>query len=191
VAAGKRVTVSGPFAPGPTLVQFAYRLPFHASEMTFEQKVPAALAQVSVLVQKVGEMHVTSEQFARHRDVSADGQTYIVGEGPALKPGDTLTLAFTGLPAAAAWPRNLALALASVILLAGAWMAARPRRDVDGAARARQLQAKRDRLFGQLTDLEQQHQRGAVDPARYAERRRELVSALEQVYAELDEQAAA
>jgi hypothetical protein len=191
VAAGKRVTVTGPFAPGPTLVQFAYTLPFHASDLTFEQKLPAALTQVSVLVQKIGEMHVASEQFARHQDTTADGQAYIVAMGPALKAGDTLTLAFTGLPASATWPRNLAIALASVIMLAGAWMAVRPRRDGDGAARARQLHAKRDRLFAQLTDLEQQHQKGAVDDGRYTARRRELVGALERVYAELDEEAAA
>jgi hypothetical protein len=42
-----------------------------------------------------------------------------------------------------------------------------------------------------LTDLEQQHQNGAVDPDRYAERRRELIGDLERVYAELDEEAAA
>ena len=191
VAAGQRVTVTGPFAPGPTLVQFAYTLPFHSSDITFQQKMPVALPQVSVLVQKVGEMHVTSEQFARHRDTLADGQAYIVAEGPALKAGETLTLAFTGLPASAVWPRNLALALATAILLGGGWMAARPRRDVNGAARAKQLHAKRERLFGQLTDLEQQHQKGRVDPARYAERRRELVSALERVYGELDQEAAA
>jgi hypothetical protein len=121
----------------------------------------------------------------------ADGQTYITAQGPALKAGDTITLAFTGLPAPAAWPRTLALTLASLILVGGAWMAARPRRDSDGAARVKQLQAKRDRLFGQLMDLERQHQRGAVDDDRYTDRRRQLVGALERLYAELDQQAAA
>jgi hypothetical protein len=64
VVVGKRVTVTGPFAPGPTLVQFAYTLRLRRSEMTFEQKLPAALRQVQVLIQKIGEMHVTSDQFA-------------------------------------------------------------------------------------------------------------------------------
>ncbi len=31
VAGGKRVTVNGPFAPGSTLVQFAYTVPFGSS----------------------------------------------------------------------------------------------------------------------------------------------------------------
>jgi len=188
VAAGKRVTVTGPFAPGPTLVQFAYSFKFRRSEMTFEQKLPVPMRQLQVLIQKIGEMQVTSEQFARHRDMSHDGQTYIMAQGPALKTGDTITLAFTGLPAPAVWPRNLALALALSILVGGAWLAARPRRGSDGAA---ELQARREHLFRQLTDLEQQHQKGAVDPDRYAERRRELIGGLERIYAELDKEAAA
>jgi hypothetical protein len=192
VVAGKRVTISGPFAPGPTVVQFAYTLPIRGSEMTVRQTVPAALTQLTVLVQRIGEMHVTSEQFAQHRDMSTDGQAYILGQGPALKAGDTITLALTGLPAASVWPRNLALSLAVIILVAGGWMAARPRRAIaDAGHRARQLQARRDRLFGQLTELEKQHTAGAIDTDRYAARRRELVSALERVYAELDEQTAA
>jgi hypothetical protein len=191
VVAGKRVTVTGPFAPGPTLVQFAYTFPFRRSEMTFEQRLPVSMRQLQVLIQKVGEMHVTSEQFAQHRDVTAGGQAYMMAQGPALKAGDPMRLSFTGLPAPATWPRTVALGLALLILAAGAWLAARPARHTNGAARATQLQAERDRLFRQLTNLEQQQLKGAVDPDRYAERRRELVGALERVYTEIDEQAVA
>jgi hypothetical protein len=191
VVTGKRVTVTGPFAPGPTLVQFAYSFKFRRSAMTFEQKLPVAMTQLQVLIQKMGEMRVTSDQFAQHRDVSAGGQTYFMAQGPALKAGDTMTLSFTGLPAPATWPRNVALALAALILAGGAWLAARQRPDTDGAARASQLQARRDHLFRQLTDLEQQHQKGAVDPDRYAALRRELIDDLQGIYAELDQHAAA
>jgi outer membrane murein-binding lipoprotein Lpp len=163
-----------------------------SSERTVRQTLPAALPQVTVLAQKLGETHVTSEQFAQHRDISSDGQSYILGQGPALKAGDTLTLSFTGLPAPPVWPRNLALFLAALILVAGAWAASRPRREsADLGSRVKRLQAKRERLFSQLADLEKQRRAATVDEARYAERRRELVTALERVYAELDEQAAA
>lgn len=189
VAAGRRVTVTGPFAPGATNVEFAYTMEIRAREMTVRQTLPAALTQLTVLMQRLGEMHVTSEQFANHRDMAADGQSYILGQGPALKAGDTITLAFTGLPASPAWPRNLALFVAVVILAAGGWMAARPRRErTDTGARTTQLQARRERLFTQLAELEQQ--RETLDKERYAERRRELVGALEKIYAELDAQAA-
>ncbi len=191
VAAGTRVTVTGPFAPGATTVQFAYTLEIRGSEMTVRQTLPAAMPQLTVLAQRLGEMHVTSEQFATHRDMSAEGQSYILGQGPALKAGDTITLSFTGLPASPTWPRNLALGLAVLILAAGGWMAARPRREgVDTAARAKQLQAKRERLFAQLAELEKQRDAATTDKERYAQRRRELIAALEKIYAELDAQAA-
>lgn len=192
VAAGKTVTVSGPFAAGQTMVQFAYTLPLNRSEMTIEQKLPAALTQLTVLMQRLGEMHITSEQFAQHRDMSNEGQAYILGQGPALKAGDTVTLSLTGLPASPVWPRNLALALATMILGAGAWLAARKGRvSIDTGARARQLQARRDRLFEQLTALEKQYAAGAIDNERYAAQRRELVGALERIYADIDAQQAA
>jgi hypothetical protein len=139
-------------------------------------------------MQRVGEMHMTSPQFSGHRDMTAEGRAYILGQGPGLKAGDTLAIELTGVPAPATWPRNLALALATLLLAAGAWLAAHPRAADDAGARARQLNARRERLFEKLAELEKQRER--LDAERYAERRRELVGALERVYAELDGQAA-
>jgi hypothetical protein len=191
VAAGTRVTVTGPFAPGATNVEFAYTLGMSARGMTIRQTLPVALPQVTVLMQRVGEMHMTSPQFSGHRDMTTEGQAYILGQGPGLKAGDTLTIELTGLPAPATWPRNLALAVAVLILAGGGWLAARPRSgagETDG--RAKQLKARRERLFEKLAALEKERAAAAVDAERYAARRRELLSALEKVYAELDQQAA-
>ena len=190
--AGTKVTVNGPFAPGLTLVQVGFSLPYSSGDLTVEQKLPAAMTQLTVIAQKVGAMHVASAQFSNHRDMSAEGQSYILGEGPALKAGDVVTLNFTGLPHAPTWPRNLALALAVVILVAGVWSSMRGGRMVAAdEARRRKLEGRRDRLFGELTALEQQHRDGLVDEQRYGSRRGELVSALERIYAEMDEEAAA
>jgi hypothetical protein len=52
------------------------------------------------------------------------------------------------------------------------------------------LEQRRERLFAELTSLEQQHRSGTIDPAHYAERRVELVAALERIYAEIDRRAA-
>jgi hypothetical protein len=189
VAAGKRVTVTGPFAPGATNVEFAYTLDLSRQQMTIRQTLPAPLPQVTVLMQRVGEMHMTSPQFSGHRDMTTEGQAYILGQGPGLKAGDTLTIELTGVPAPATWPRNLALALATVILAGGAWVATRPRRAAEKTdARANQLRAKREKLFAQLTEVEKKREK--LGEERYAERRRELIAALERVYAELDGQAA-
>lgn len=190
--AGSRVTVSGPFAPGTTLVQFAYTVPFGPSERTIEQTLPVALNQVSVMAQKVGDLHLLSPQMADHREMAAQGETYIVGQGPALKAGDTITFNFTGLPSQPSWPRNLALGLAVMIIGGGVYGSTRTGKAAAAEqARIKKLQAKRDRLFGELASLEQRHREDSIDPSRYSAERRELISALERVYAEMDEEAAA
>jgi hypothetical protein len=192
VLAGKRLTVNGPFAPGTTLVQFAYTVPFGPGDVTLEQTLPVALNQLSVMAQKVGDLHLLSPQMADHREMQAEGQTYIVGQGPALKAGDTITFNFTGLPSQPTWPRNLALGLAVAVLGAGAWASTRSTKPAaEEQVRRKRLDTRRDRLFAELTALEQQHRDRTIDPERYAARRIELVAALERVYAELDGEAAA
>lgn len=192
VLAGKRLTVNGPFAPGTTLVQFAYTVPFGASDVTIEQKLPVALNQLSVMAQKVGDLHLLSPQMADHREMQAEGQTYIVGQGPALKAGDTITFNFTGLPSQPTWPRNLALALAVLIIGAGVYGSTRTGKAAAAEqARVKKLQARRDRLFNELASLEERHRENTIDPSRYSAERRELITALERVYAEMDEEAAA
>jgi hypothetical protein len=188
VAAGQRVTVTGPFTPGTTLVQFAYTMPYSRSDLTIEQKLPVPLVQFSVAAQKVGEMHLLSPQMTEHRDATSDGQTYIVGEGPAVPAGQTITFNFTGLPRVSVWPRNVALALAVLILVGGAWVSVRGHGSTGDTVRRRKLEGQRDRFFGELATLEQQYRARAVDDERYTTRRRELVAALERVYAELDEE---
>ena len=192
VAAGKRITVSGPFPPGATAVQFAYSIPYGSESMTIEQRMPVAVAQVSVLAQRTPSMHLTSPQVKQTRDMNEEGESYILAQGPALKAGDVVSLTFTGLPHHPAWPRNLALAIAVAILGAGAWAAARgPLGARSVEARRRKLKAERDALFAELTSIEQQCRRGTIDDAEYAERRRELVASLEGIYAAIDEEAAA
>ena len=186
---GKRIAVKGPFAPGATIVQFAYSMPYSGPRLTIEQKMPASLSRVIVLAQKGGEMRLESPQMTEQREMAAEGHTYIVGQGPAVQAGTTLSFTFSNLPHAPTWPRNVALALAVVILAAGVWASSRVPKLTMDRGRER-LEQRRERLFADLTALEQQHRAGGVDPAHYAERRGELVAALERVYAEIDRRAA-
>jgi hypothetical protein len=89
------------------------------------------------------------------------------------------------------WPRNVALAAAVVVLLAGAFAAFQGRQARGAAVQRQRLESERERLFAELTTLETAHRAGASDPAFYAARRRELVIALERIYAALDEEVAA
>lgn len=190
--AGRDLTVAGPFAPGQTQVQVAFSLPYSTGTVTISQPLPVPLTQVAVLVEKIGEMQLESPQIVQHREVRAEPDTYIVGQGPGLPAGGTLTLTISGLPHAPLWPRNVGLALALLLVVGGLVAAMRPgRSNAARDARRQKLDARREKLFADLAAVESQHAAGAVDDERYAARRRDLVRALERVYAELDEDVAA
>ena len=121
VANGRRVAVAGPFPPGPTLVQFAYSVAYSGANATIEQRLPIPLGQVTLMAQKVGAMSLASPHITERREVVAQGETYIVGQGTGIKAGDALSVSFANLPHTPTWPRNVALALASLILGTGAW----------------------------------------------------------------------
>lgn len=120
-ANGPRITVTGPFAPGVTKVQAAYELPYSGPVARLEQKWPAALQQLTILVQQLGGLSISSPQIQSKRDVSDRGQSLIVATGPGIAAGQTLSLEIAGLPHHATWPRTLALSLAGVIMAAGIW----------------------------------------------------------------------
>jgi hypothetical protein len=90
----------------------------------------------------------------------------------------------SGLPHHSTWPRNIALAVAALIFVIGAWLAFGSRGATDEDRR--QLQARRDALLGELVKLEEQHRSGRVDNSRYNSKRHHLVTELERVYGELD-----
>jgi hypothetical protein len=192
VVAGKQVRVNGPFPPGSTLVQFGYSLPIDGASLTVGQRLPIVLNQLSVMAQKVGAMELHSPQIADHRDMPLQGETFIVAKGPAVAAGSTVSLTFSGLPHHAVWPRNVALLLAALILVAGVWGSARHGQIGRAESeRRRRLDARRDRLFAELASIEEQHRQQTIDPQRYASRRSELMAALERIYAEIDGEAAA
>ena len=192
VLTGKQLAINGPFAPGSTLVQAGFALPIDGASLTWEQRLPAALDQLSIMAQKVGDMQLNSPQVAEHRDMPVQGEMFIVAKGPGLAAGQPFSLTFTGLPHHATWPRNVALVLAVAILVAGAWASTRQTKPAaEEQARRIRLDARRERLFAELTAIEQQERDRSIDPERYAVRRKELVAALERVYAELDGEAAA
>lgn len=186
--AGRQVTVTGPFAPGATVLQVAYTMPYSGPQLVIEQKLPVSLAHVAVVAQKVGDLQLASPQIADQRTMPAQGSYYIAARGGPVQAGTVLTFSFSGVPHAPTWPRNLALGLALLILAGGAWSASRTGGTLaTQAAERRRLEAERDRLFADLTALEARHRDQAVDPDRYIERRRELVSSLERLYIALDE----
>jgi hypothetical protein len=181
---GDRLTIRGPFPPGTTSVQVAFRLLYSGSEATVEQRFPANVERVSVVVEKLGDIHVTSPQFTNHGDVKAnDGTPLVLASGGALPAGTPLTLTLTGLPNVSTWPRNVALGLAALIVGLGAWLAMGGRSRDEGR---RTLEARRDALLRELVKLEEQHRGGRIDAGRYDSKRQPLLAELERIYGELD-----
>jgi len=180
---GDRITVTGPFAPGATLVNIGYRLAQDSPSLTLVQPWPAAFQQVTVGVQKIGALGAASPQFTDMRDVTtADGKVFALGSGAALAPGTPLTVTLTNLPYHSRTPRYVTLGFAAGILLLGVWLATRTK----GAADARSLADRREQLLKELTQLEVRRREGAVSAERFATRRRRLLADLEQIYGELE-----
>jgi hypothetical protein len=184
---GVHVTVQGPFAPGHTFVQVAASLPAEDGWIEIAQKLPANLEQLAVIVKKVGETTLKSPQLKEQREMPADGEVFIAATGGPVDAGRPIELTVDGVPHHSQAPRRVALAIAAAVALVGAWFATRTTVDATTLAAARKrLIARREKLFNELGRLEQDKRSGRADDRRYAARREELVSALEQIYSELD-----
>jgi hypothetical protein len=186
---GRRLVVTGPFAPGTTPVQLSYRLPYTTANLTFEQPFPVALEQVTFGAQKLGNMSMSSQQFLATNESQTDsGTVYLVGSGAALRAGTTLTVNLSGLPVRSQTPRYTALGLALAIIGLGVWLT------VSGRNRTREahdvLVKRRDALLADLAQLESKHRAGTLAADRYATRRQRILVELEQIYGELDEASA-
>jgi hypothetical protein len=183
-----RVTVQSPFAPGSTFVQVACELPAASGGIDIEQRFPAALEHLAVVVKKVGDTTLRSPLLKEQREMPADGGIFIAATGGAVAAGQPISLTVDGVPHHNPAPRRIALTLALVIALAGAWAAGRPVEVVAvKAAERKRLTTRRDKLFNELVRLEQDRRNGRIDERRHATRREEIIGALEQIYGALDD----
>jgi hypothetical protein len=184
---GLRVTVQGPFAPGHTFVQVATSLPAEGGTLDIAQKLPANLDQLAIIVKKLGETTLKSPQLREQREMPADGEIFIAGTGGPVAAGQPIQLTVDGIPHHPQSPRRIALAIATLVVVAGAWFATRPTGDASTlAAERKRLIARREKLFNELARLDQDRRGGRADGRRYAARREELMVSLEQIYGALE-----
>ena len=179
----RRLTLTGPFPPGPTTFQVAYRMPLTAT-LRLEQAWPAAVEGALVAAEKVGNLTMTSPQLTASREGESNGEVFVMGTAGRLAEGQALTLEFTGLPAAPTWPVNIALALAGLFALWTAW--AIWQGAPTGPASREALLKERDRLLGAIAAIDGERRARGGDDSRAVAKRERLVAAAEQVYAELD-----
>jgi hypothetical protein len=187
-AKGDMLTITGPFPPGKTIAQVGFSLPQAGANYTLRQTWPAALSQVFVGIEKIGNMQVSSPQLNDVREMNSDGQPFIMATGPRLNAGDTLVLNLTGLPAHSQTPRNVALLAVAVMFAIGAWFALSPARA--HAAQDSKLQARREKLMNEIVALERKRRGKPLSEAEEARLQR-VTAELERTIAELDRGAAA
>ena len=180
---GDRLTVTGPFAAGNTSVQVGFQLRHDSSELTVQQTWPISVQQLTVAVEKIGSLAISSPQFSTVGEVRAEtGTPFLLASGPAVPAGGTVTVQLSNLPTHNRIPRYVALGLAAVIIGLGGWFAFGGRSQT-GDSRPR-LVARRKTLLAELATLEARRRAGhSVDEVR----RQRLAAELEQVYSELDE----
>ena len=183
---GDRITVTGPFASGVTSVQVGFQLRHDRSDLTVQQTWPAPLEQLSVAVQKVGTLSISSPQFSTVGEVNSEtGTPFLLANGPAMAAGSTLTLQLSNLPVHSRTPRLVALGLAGAIIGLGVWWAigARP---APREPRPRLIE-RRSVLLAELAVLEKQLRSGEPSLPADEARRQRILAELERVYGELDE----
>ena len=81
-----------------------------------------------MLLPKEGGLDMSSPQAPTKREMQSNGVPVVVGMGPGLAAGETLSVEITGLPYHPRWPRYTALTLAGLILALGIGAAVRPAR---------------------------------------------------------------
>jgi hypothetical protein len=184
---GDRLTVTGPFAAGVTPVQVGFQLRYTRSDIEVQQRWPVAMEQLTVAAQKLGTLAISSPQLTTVGEVKSEaGTPFLLGSGPALPAGSTLTLQLSNLPVHSQIPRVVALTLALGILAVGAWagFSARPK----SHSRA-QLTHRRDELLAELAAIDRR-ERSGTPSARDRQRRPEVMAELERLYGELDDASA-
>lgn len=180
---GETVRLTGPFAPGTTSLQIAFTLPDTGTSYTLRQRWPAAFEQPFVAMEKIGDLQLTSAQLPTQETINAEGgKMFVLANGGRLAAGDEMVVTFTNLPAHSMTPRWIAVGLAGIILAVGLFFAFSPSRQPARTS----LEAERARLLKELVAIEDRRRAGRPKP-KDAERRPDLVTALERVLAALDE----
>lgn len=177
------LTLSGPFPPGPSAFQIAFRLPI-ASTLRLRVRWPAPVEGILVAAEKAPGMSLASPQLSGIREGDSNGQVFVVGTGGRLNEGETLELTIAGLPAPPAWPFWAAVVSTAAALLWVAWALTGAAPDRSGERKA--LLAERERLLTAIAALDAETRARGADGKRDAKRAR-LMAAVEHVYARLDE----
>ncbi len=183
---GRRVSVVGSFQPGPTLVNVAYVLPYTGSDLVIEQTMPVVVDQIAIVAEKHGDMQLRSPQITRSREMNARVGTFMVGGGPRLAANETFSFSLLGLPHHSVIPLRVALVLVGLFVVWCLWKSTRPMTVKNDASLRQKLEARRDRLFDDLVQVETTYRSGTLTDGPYTLRRKTIFGQLERLYQRLE-----
>jgi hypothetical protein len=185
---GDKVVVTGPFAPGETPLQIAYRIPYEGDTVSFTQALPLVMRQTTVVARKLGNLRLEVPGTRSQREARFEGRTYVVVSADRVDANGQLPIRLRGLPHRPDWPRYVALMLALGITLAGVWIALQPDRGAMDDTDARALRVRRATLFEQLVTVERRlSERAANKPAEEQSADRALQDRREALIAEIED----
>ena len=161
-------------------------MPYDTGELTIAQTWPVAFQQVTVGVEKVSDLRVSSPQFNQSNDVRTEGgDVFVLGNGPALPAGGTpdgdAVESAVPQPDASLRRARTGRCAAGVRRLAGG------QRTIAAATRPVR---RSSRAATRCSDSSSSSSRSAVRGRRaepQATRRKRILAELEQIYGELDE----
>jgi hypothetical protein len=193
------MAVHGVFAPQRSMVGtttknagnevvFGFVLPHHGDTRGFSQPMPNGMGPFTLITEQIPGLTVTGPGIGERQERQLNGRKYWVMPGTEIPPGGVLEFTLEGIPSTSATGQYVAGVLALTLIL-GAFVFSGKRQGGDGGARAgdgpgrAQLIDQREAAFTDLVALERKAREGGA--AVPAERRKQLVARLEQIYRDL------
>jgi hypothetical protein len=167
-------------------VVFGFVLPYHGETRAFAQPMPNGIGTFNVITEQIPGLTVSGPGIGERQERELGGRKYWVMPAEPIAPGGVMEFTLNGLPSTDSTGRNVAGVL-TLMLIAGAFVfGRRPKsgaRGVDVVGERERLVDKRESTFADLLALERAaREKGAPAPP---ERRKQLVTKLEQIYRDL------
>jgi hypothetical protein len=193
------MAVHGAFAPERAMVGttaknagqevvFGFVLPYHGETRAFSQPMPNGIGTFTLITEQIPGLTVSGPGIGERQERELGGRKYWVMPGEPIAPGGVLEFTLNGLPSTDSTGRDVAGVL-TLMLIAGAFIfGRRPKtgaKGVDVDAERARLVDRRESTFADLIALERaSRDKGAAAPAP-ADRRKQLVTKLEQIYRDI------
>jgi hypothetical protein len=180
-------------------VEFLFALPYDSDTRDVEQPVPNGMGAFTLIIQQIEglDIRVTGPGVSEREERTLNGKKYWVMGVQGAPAGGMMRFTLHGLPSTDSSGRIVAGGLALLLIVGAIALGRRPRSAAGPSGRPSEdersrLVDRREALFSSLVALEQEARAAGTAPP--AERRKQLVTELEQVYRRLaaqDEQRAA